>query len=362
MFKKLSLLIMFFCFFSVLDAVEAKQLKKIVLSQENDIIIQKASALIVPTDNRILVADSKAANIKIFDMTGKRLGIFGRKGMGPNEFVRPLRLAYLEPFVAIMDYGRDMTFIYKYSGPSGFQFIRKFLTLQGGYDICLLDDANLLITGSKYDKKKRIHNLYRYNFIKNKYHYILPEDVSFGYTSAKKFEIDNDNTFSLIGSRQCIDFSDDRFFMVWKGDLQVIRVDRKTLNIKRFGKSSKHFVKPYVTPEIRQAYQRRDHRLLWKLDRPMSSVRKIFLTRTNKLGVIYLGPFKEDGSLPVRLQMYTADGQFLDDIDVMTASAQSHNEIYCYFRKSDNHLYILDTDTSEKFDQFYNLYEFMIKE
>jgi len=81
-------ILLFSCFFpSWLESVEVKTLRKISLSQDNDILIERANSFIVTVDKRILVVDSKAANIKIFDMTGKRVKVFGRKKlMGSGVF------------------------------------------------------------------------------------------------------------------------------------------------------------------------------------------------------------------------------------------------------------------------------------
>jgi hypothetical protein len=350
------------CFFPLwLESVEVKALRKITLSQDNEIIIEKANSFIVTVDKRILVVDSKAANIKIFDMTGKRVKVFGRKGMGPDEFVRPRWSTYLEPFVSIMDYGRNMIFIYKRSGLENFEFIHKFLNLNLGYDFCFLDDQNLLVAGEKFDKNRRLYSLYEYNFKKDKYDFILPSNVAYGYTSIKQFMKDFYDNLPHIGAFQFFDVSDDSIFFVWTGDIKVIKIDRKTRKLTYFGNKTKNFIKPTSTPAIERAFKQRDHRLIYKLRRQMSYVRHVFVSNNRHVGVVYVGPFR-DNILIVTLLLYTTGGEFLKEFELLNAKASHHYEIYFYFSKNDNLFYILDTETSKEFDQLYKIHEYRIEE
>lgn len=349
--------------YSWLTAVEVKPLKEFTLSQNEDIIIEKPGSFIVTEDNRIVVNDGKAGNIKIFDMQGKRIDIFGRKGMGPHEFVRPWGCAYKDPFIAFVDYGRKTIFLYKYSKETGFEFIQKFLCLYLGYDFHLIDDQNILIAGEKFDENQRLYSLYQYNFKEDKYDFILPSETAYGYTSIKKFMKDNDEKLAFIGSFLYFDFSDDSIYLIWKGNLNVIKIDRKTGKVvKRFGMKTENYVQPYYTPEIKKAFRRKDHRLLYKLDRPMSMVKDILVSKGNKVGVIYVGPFNSDDQLEAKLQFYTDEGIFLKEIKVLTAGASHPYEIYFYFRKSDNRLFILDTETSKEFNQSFKIYEYGVNE
>lgn len=350
------------CFFPLwLESVEIKAIRKITLSQDNDIFIEKANSFIVTVDKRVLVIDSKAANIKIFDMTGKRVNVFGRKGMGPDEFVRPRWSTYLEPFVSIMDYGRNMIFIYKRSGLNSFEFIHKFLNLNLGYDFCFLDDQNLLIAGDKRDNNRTLYSLYKYNFKKDKYNLILPSHVAFGYTSIKQFMKDNNEKISYIGAFQFFDVSDDSIFFVWTGDIKIIKIDMKTRKLTYFGNKTENFIKPTFTPAIERAFRQKDHRLIYKLRRQMSYVRNVFVSNNSHVGVVYVGPFK-DNLLKVFLLIYTTGGEFLKEVKLLNAKASNHYEIYFYFSKNDNRFYILDTETTKEFDQLYKIHEYRIEE
>ncbi|NIQ50451.1 MAG: hypothetical protein GTN87_07675, partial [Hydrotalea flava] len=235
--KTILLLFLLFCIGapSLLMPIEIKPLRKIALSEEDGIIIERGYSFIVTGDDRILVVDSKAANIKFFNMTGKRVSIFGRKGVGPDEFLKPLFSTYRKPFVAFMDYGRDMIFIYKRSSKDSLEFVQKFLSLNLGYDFCFIDDENLLVAGDKRDKNNRRYSLYRYNFKEDKYDFILPSEIAYGCSSIKEFEKDNNERLAYIGYFLFFDVSGDNIYLVWKGSYEVIRINSKTREIKRFG-------------------------------------------------------------------------------------------------------------------------------
>jgi hypothetical protein len=342
--------------------IEIKPLRKITLSEEDDIIIERGHSFIVTGDDRILVADSKAANIKFFNMTGKRVSIFGRKGVGPDEFLKPLYSAYRKPFVAFMDSGRDMIFIYKRSGKDSLEFVQKFLSLNLGYDFCFIDDENFLVAGDKRDKNNRIYSLYRYNFKEDKYDFILPSEIAYGCSSLKEFKKDKSKRIAYIGYFLFFDVSGDNIYLVWKGGFEVTRINSKTREITRFGKKTINYVKPYYTPEIVKAFHQRQHRVIYKLIRTMSMVRDIFVTKANNIGVVYAGPFNKDGDLPIMLQLYTADGKFIKEVGLLNAKASHHYETYFYFKKFDNRFYIMDTETTKEFDQTYKIHEYQVEE
>jgi len=347
---------------SWLNAVELKSLKSIQLKRHDNIFIEKADSFIVTEDKRILVTDSKAANIKIFDMNGNRVSIFGRRGVGPNEFLRPRLSDYNAPYVAIMDFGRKSVFLYKRLAGDRFEFADKFLCLDMANDFHLIDSNTIMITTDTLDSKGDLCSLHTYNFKENKYDYILPSMIAYGYTSKKKHLKDHDGRLSYIGASRTFDVSEESIFFAWTAEINIFKINRKTKRIeKKFGRYTENFVKPGYTPEIKRAFHQHDHRMIYKLQRKMSYVRDVFVSEGN-VGIVYVGPFTEDNRLSVMLQLYTKGGEFLKETRLLYAQASHHYEVYFYFNKFDNTYYILDTETSDKFDQFYKIYPYKLEE
>lgn len=361
--KLLLLVVMLICCgtSSLLLSIEIKPLRNITLSEEQG-IIERGLSFVVTEDEKIFVVDMKASNIKIFDITGKRLSVFGSKGVGPDEFGFPTYITYNKPFFTIMDLGRSLIFTYKRSEKKNMEFYHKFLTLSRALEIKKLDNENLIIAGDIYDKKNRPHILYKYNLKTKKHEYILPSETPFGCSSPEEFKAANRTWIGYIGYLLFFDVSDDSIYLVWEGSNKVMRIDRKTYKITRFGEKSKNYVKAFYTKETEKAFRELNHKLLNKLKRPMSLVKKIFVTTGNNIGVAYAGPYKENGDLPVFVQFYTNDGKYLKEVKLVDAKASHTYEIHFYFSKPANRFYIMDTVTSEEFDQSYEVHEFQVEE
>ena len=184
--KQMSIvLLLLFCLVFSLAAIEIEPLREITLSQTDETFIQKAGSFIVTEDEMLLVFDTKAGHIKIFDLSGKLVKIFGRKGMGPNEFVTPFSSAYKNPYFIFADFGRRSFFIYKTTG-TNFDFVKSFLNLRMANDFKFIDDKKLLVSGYKVDKDRKEYNLYEYDFVKDQNEFILPVEISYGFKSLKR--------------------------------------------------------------------------------------------------------------------------------------------------------------------------------
>jgi hypothetical protein len=360
--KILSILLLLHCIFSSLDAIEIKPIRAIDLSWSKDTFIKWPGSFIATVDDIFIVFDSKSSNIKVYNGAGKLVNIFGRKGMGPDEFVKPYLSAYKEPFVVVGDFGRNHIFIYKRIGKYNFEFIQKFLCMEMSHDLSLIDDSKLIIVGYKRNKDLKSYHLFEYDLKNQQYDLILPTEISYGLNSFKIFRKVYDEKISYIGPFQYIDFFDDIIYLVWTGDINIVKIDRKTKKYTFFGKKTKEYVKPYVTPEIRKAYRERKSKIIFRARTEMSYVRDIFVLKSRKVGLIYVGPFKKGKGMKVILQLYSDNGEFINEYELMYAKASLSNELFSYFRRDKNLLYILDTETSEKLDQFHKIHEYRIED
>ncbi len=358
--KRISLsLLLFYLVFS-LSAIEIEPLRKITLSQTDETFIQKAGSFIVTADENILVFDTKAGHIKIFDLSGKLIKIFGRKGMGPNEFVTPFSSSYKSPYFVFADFGKRSFFIYKTTG-TGFEFVKRFLCLGMAQDFHFINDKNLVMAGYKKDKDGKEYNLYEYDFEKDEHDLILPLEVAYGFKSLKRFK-NAYKEIAYIGITLRCDFMGNSIYLAWKGDINITKINRKTRATTSFGKKTENYVKPYLTPEIRRAHDRRKHMLLYKLVNRMSYVRDIFVFKSGKIGLVYSGPLKKNNGLNVMLQIYKPNGQFIEELEVLNAKGDYHTDLTYYLSRDKNLFYIMDRETSEEFDQFYKVHEYRIIE
>jgi len=354
-------LLLLFCILSSLPAIEVEPLKTITLSQTDEIFIQKAGSFIVTEDDMILVFDTKAGHVKMFDSKGNLAKIFGRKGMGPQEFVRPYSSSYKKPYVIFTDFGRRSFFIYKTTGGS-FEFVERFLNLDMAHDFHFIGDRKLLIAGYKVDKNGKQYHLYEYDIEKDEHDFILPAEISYGFKSFKRYRKAYVEEIAYIGPTQYCDFTDNSIYLVWTGDITIIKINRKTRVITSFGKKTGNYVKPYLTPEIKKAYDQRKANLIYKLINRMSYVMDIFVLKSGKIGLVYVGPLEQNKGLNVMLQVYKPNGQFIKEFEVLNAKGEYHSDLDFCFTKDENLLYIMDRETSEEFDQFYKVHKYRIVE
>jgi hypothetical protein len=360
--KRIVLLIaILFCLGSYLRAMEIKPQQGIALDHENEVFIKRPGSFIVTDDDQFFIFDSKASNIKIYNTAGKLVRVFGRSGMGPDEFLKPYLSAYKEPFILIGDFGRNTLFIYKRVKRDNLIFFKRIFFLDMGGDIQFSDNNKILVSGYKRDKSGKAYQLYEYDFIKNNYDFILTSENAYGFDSYKKYRKEYLERLSYIGLFQYLDYSKEYIYLAWEGDIRINKVDRKSKNYITFGHRTKNFVKPYLTPEIKKAYDERKHLLIYQLNEPMSYVRDLFVLSSGKVGLVYFGPYNPKTGMAVWLQLYSANGEFLKEIKVMDARSPYHYDMFSYFRKEKNCLYILDAEITESFDQFHTIYSFRIE-
>ena len=361
--KRIPLLVaMLFYFSSSMWTIEIKSLRVTALDHDSENYIKRPGSFIVTRDDILFIFDSRSSDIKIYNADGKLLRVFGRSGMGPDEFIKPYASAYKEPFILIGDYGRKTLFIYKRINGDNLIFVKKRLFLDIGLDIHFIDENKILVAGYKADKSGKAYHLYEYDFKKDQYDFILTSENSFGFDSYKKFLKEYDERLSYIGLFQYIDYSNDSIYLAWTGDTAIIKINRKTKKYITFGHRTANFVKPNVTPLIKKAYDERKHMTINKLRESMSYVRDVFVLSSDKVGLVYFGPYEPRTGMAVWLQLYTGNGEFLKELKVMNAKSPFHYDMFSYFRKDKNLLYILDVETTDSFDQFHKIYEFRIEE
>lgn len=349
------------CFCPVLSASGINLSREITLEQPQDNIIEKPGSFIITDDDMIFVLDGKAANIKVFNDNGKLVNVFGREGMGPDEFVSPRLSSYLEPWISIADFGRKTFFIYKRSNKNSLEYAGQFLCLEMAYDLHLIDSKKILITGYKTDENREEYSLYLYDSEKKNYEYLLPTETSYGFKSHANFK-NHYNELAQIGLHQFCDLSDDFIFFTWTADLKIMRIDRTTGQMISFGTKTNNYFKPYLTPALINAYNRRDHRLIYQLRQEMSYIRDIFVTTANKIGLVYVGPTAKNKGMNVTLQIYSSNGELIKEWELLKAKSLSHYDLYFYYRKNKKLFYIMDVETTADFDQFFKIYEFRIDE
>lgn len=224
-----------------------------------------------------------------------------------------------------------------------------------------MNDKEILLAGDKYDKQGKAYSISIYNHVSKKYEYLLPFEKSYEESSIKEFLKKSSKKYNLIGNDIFCDWLGDYIFHVWTGKLKIIKLNRITKEISYFGEKTGNYIQPYVTPEIEKAYNQRKNNLFFSFGNNMSFVRYLFTMNSGHVGVIYMGAKKKNKNLVVMLQIYKTSGEFIKEVELLNAQASNYNELYYFFRKDKDLFYILDTETSKDFDQFYKIHEYRIE-
>lgn len=360
--KILPVAFLFFCLYSTAFSIEIKHIREFTLFQDEDTFISTPGSFFVTEDNMLFVLDKKASNIKIFDENGKLVNVFGKKGLGPNEFILPIASTYKKPYIFLVDNGRRRILIYKRTGASNLEFVKWCLNLDMPDDIDFMDNGKLLAAGAKMDKNGEWQNLYIYDYEKNKCDFLLSHAASYGYKSESEFKRDFYDTLEYIGAAQYCDWIGDTIYHAWTGNIKINKIDIKTREVTSFGKKTGNYISPYVTPEIRKAFSYKQPKVILEAWSKMSYVMNVFALNSKKVALVYVGPLKKNKGVNVMLQLYSSAGDFIEEVELLHAKASTSYELFFYFKRDKGILYVMDTGTSETFDQVFYVHEYRLEE
>ena len=254
--KKIVFMIFYLYFLSFVYSIEVAQTKSFPLIQNNDNFIKCPGSFFVTEDDLIFIIDKKGSDIKIYNFKGELINVFGKKGMGPDEFITPFYGTYTSPWVVFMDFGRRNCFLYKRSPTKILELYEKFIELGYINNYQIMNDKEILIAGDKNDKQGNAYSLSIYNHVSKKYDYLLPFEKSYEESSMKDWMEKSSKKYALIGSDIFCDWLDDHIFHVWTGELKIMKLNRKTKKFSYFGKKTGNYVQPYVTPEIERPFEK----------------------------------------------------------------------------------------------------------
>lgn len=125
---------------------------------QGDYAFEDIRTLVVDDAGNIFVLDSKAANVKVFDASGKYVRTIGRKGQGPGEFNAPMTLS-INPLAGelVVHHDSQRMSYFKLDGTFLRQLSTKGLSIRARVDsrgrIVVMEivfDAN----NRRYDTKK----------------------------------------------------------------------------------------------------------------------------------------------------------------------------------------------------------------
>jgi len=311
----------------------------------------------VTGEKDFIIVDYKAGDVKVFNKNGSHIQTIGRKGYGPNEFAEPFFAFYNNETLTVTDVEQRKIFFYQRKGKSGFVRVKTLTTMSVGKEN-YLDGNNIYIAGFAKDKDGIPHEFFRININTNDRSFFLPGHLKYGLSSLAQYktELFKKREIGCIGTGGMFDIEGGFAYYVWEGDLKILKINLKTKAIKSFGKKMPHYVTPYATPKLINAYYSRNGKYVVSQRSKMSYVRNIIATKKFIL-LFYFSPDKERNKTRPFVQFYTLDGKFIRE-----QSLEKFNSSMLAFDETKNILYAYDNIVNEELEETNFVLEYRLLE
>jgi len=339
-------------------AIEIENPVIIPIDQEKT-IIQSVVNFRVIEDEHFIFPDRKAGDIKIFNNQGKLMKIWGRKGLGPDEFLSPKYCDYQNPYLIVMDWGKRELMLFEKEIGLNFKKISDYQILALAYDLRFINRKKILISGYKEGPDRKDYDLYFFNPENGKADFILTSHNKFDYSSQKEYRNEYDNKISPLGIDGYCDYIKENIYFAWKGKLRIIKINSNSGDFSCFGNTTNNYIPPHVTPRMLKLYNERSKEQISE-NRKMSFVTGIF-TDERFVCLTYANYREDVDGWQTIVQFYTPMGKFLMEkilpgaIDTSTWPYSS----FCYYKQTQI-LYFLSRTIDAEFNDIFKILKFKI--
>lgn len=317
--------------------VDVKFVKEIPLVSSDKVELQKVVDFCTTDDGIFLIPDYLAGNVKLYEQKDEAL-VFqknvGSKGYDPGQLVKPAFCSFnkRESKFVLLDMGTRRIYFYDRFGRD--EFVREKLDNgnevyakcpKGAYNLQLV--GNRLFVAGHTVSDDEFYEFYAMDLnelrdsssMEAKPRLFLKSNEIYPVDKGKNFEQQiEDRRLPAIGVRNYFDIAgNDVAYVVWMGDLRVLRVDIKS-GAKvgdPFGKKTGNYVslKQPSTDLVDAFYQMRGNNeardKYFKEKRKFSTILNLYTTSEYVI-LIYEGGKSED----FRAQFYLLDGTFVTEV------------------------------------------------
>ncbi len=315
------------------------------LSQEEAPILY-ASDFVVTEDGLIFVTDGKDCNIKGYDQTGKLIGITGRKGPGPEEFLGPFYCDYQAPYLAILDFMKIV--IYRRDGKGGLSRIDKIDCMACTSDIALwgkhlIVDAYVAQNNEKYGLTIR-------GFEAKDSRGLLSLAGRYGFDSIGSYERNREDLSMLTQQYGSLSVTGNHVYFALDARMKITRVNIVNREVMTFGKPSANYREPRINQAIRDAFANMEDAPVAKERKKVSFITGLIST-DEMIGVLFSNYDPKADNWLLYMQRYDPTGQLISECRL--CDAVNYGNLYHYFFR-DNVLYVLSErygdDSTDKYD------------
>jgi hypothetical protein len=341
---------------SIIWGINIKKISEVNLDQK-ETIISRGWSISVKNMDTIILVDYKDKSVKLFDKSGKYLGIWINHGFGPKETAQPYIIDYRDNKLALIDLDKNRYFIYKNSDTDKLKTLKEYITPAMGHDI-KLEGNKVFISGYRIDEKGNPFGLFSINLETDKIEYLVPYYKLYGYNSFKEF-IAKLNNINPIGRGCYCDAEKNFAYIVWRGNPKVIAIDLKTKKINTFSHKTDNFKMIKVTKNMLEKFEIDSKDYYLELQK-FSHITGIF-TDDSFIALLYANHNNKVPGWETFIQFYDPKGKFLHEEKLDGAIINDHYAIKTfYYEKEKNHLYFLSRTIDKDLNDVYKIIKYKL--
>jgi len=232
-----------------------------------------------------------------------------------------------------------------------------------GYQIKILSQDRILISGNKTDSKENSFGLYELNLKNEEKTYILPSYLKYGCKDDKEYKkaYMEKGLIPALGIVGYVDYTDKNYFFVWEGKLSILRIERPLNKVSQFGQKTANFTPKTLSSELEKYYKERNEEKLKQLSHKVSNINGIFCD-DHIVGLIYYNYRQDIDSWQAWVQFYNIDGKFLGEQLLPDAVIDTKwPDPSYYYLKEKSELYFLARYVDEEAEDSYKIEKYLLK-
>lgn len=298
--------------------------------------------------SRVLLIDTKAADVKIFKTDGAYVTTFGRPGAGPDEFVMPRFSTLSKNQLLIKEIRKKQLITYDLTQTPPKQ-LRSDLDMMAANEFIPISDDLMLMSGSIFDNNEFCSLvIYDWNNKKVQKQLVLFRDwigVSSMMDIVNKMRKEGVSPFAFF------DLNEQFIFLSPAAQPTIFRIDRSTWKRIQFGERPERF-RSFTGDQERMNKLSSDqtgesHNEFLRLFSQISQVFKVFIIDNNRLGLVYSHYNNQRDALDMYLQVYDFSGKLISENVLLKAQADNSEAIVFHHQKDKGILWVLDTNESD---------------
>lgn len=256
------------------------------------------------------LTDVKNAKLIMFKGDGTVTREYGEKGVGPKEFLSPVKVYSGHHLMLVGDYMHLGVHILGFE--KGNIFSHDFMKLEYvPEDMCIIGDM-LVVLGYWNDGERA---WWARGFHKKKGNKepepLITQEFVMGISDEESRK--NGINYSSLGASNLCTSAGTKIFTCWGGRMRVVTLDLKDRKLGEFGNTGKYFVTPQATEPLKNALLSGDYKRCMELTKRMCRIESIaaserFFYLTYRTGAL------NKKQMSTILQQYTHDGVYKGEI------------------------------------------------